>query len=361
MSRKRVLFLFERYGQISETYKDAEITAVKELNKYDVKIISMNTVDLHREKYHDYTLLDVHDPKFVEKLDNEIRSFNPDVMHTHYIHNAIILSNFAERYKTPYTIRAHSYDVLDLSDNELREHCRHANSKWCLKVLTFPFTIPRLTRCGLDINKIVECYPVMNFKHFYNPASLSINSDVSENKETFDKEKLRVLGVGATIEKKNHTQFIDLAKQYKSIYPNAIFELYLLGYNIDVIKKYNEEQESPVSIKFVQPEDMPTVYKNHDWLVYTCSSIKNTIGLPVAIAEAQASGIGVCLQRTPGRDESLECYVGGGGYLFNTNEELMHILQNPYSNEKRLKGFQSAIRSDINFHIYKLVDVWDSI
>jgi len=351
MSKKRVLFLFERYGQISETYKDEEITAIKNLGKYDVKIVSLNTVNLHREKNHDYTLLDIHKPDFVKNLDQEIKSFNPDVMHTHYLHNSIILSNFAERYKVPYTIRAHSYDVLDLNDDELREHCKHANSKWCLKILAFPFSISRLLRCGLDQNKIEGCYPVVNFKRFYNPFPLH---------RDFDKAKIKVLGVGATIEKKNHTQFIDLAKQYKTLYPSAIFNLYLLGYDVEKLKEYNTSQGSPANILFAQPEEMPNVYRDHDWLVYTCSSTKNTIGLPMSIAEAQASGIGVCLQRVPGRDDSFEHYISGGGFLFHTNDELMHILQTKPTDEKRLKGFQAALRSDINFHIYKLTDVWDS-
>lgn len=261
MSKKRVLFLFERYGQISETYKDEEISAVKDLEKFDVKIISMNTVNLHRVRHHDYTLLDIHKPDFVENLDQEIKSFKPDVMHTHYLHNSIILSSFAERYKTPYTIRAHSYDVLDLNDDELREHCRHANSKWCLKVLTFPFTIPRLVRCGLDATKIEGCYPVVNFKQFYNPQT---------SYKKFDKTQIKVLGVGATIEKKNHVQFIDLAKQYKTLFPNAQFNLYLLGYDVEKIKEYNTLHNTPTNIYFVEPEEMPKVYRDHDWLVYTC-------------------------------------------------------------------------------------------
>lgn len=81
----------------------------------------------------------------------------------------------------------------------------------------------------------------------------------------------------------------------------------------------------------------------------------------MSISEAQASGIEVCLQRVPGRDESFENYISGGGFLFHTNEELIKILQNEYPQEKRLKGFQAALRSDVNFHIYKLTNVWDCL
>ena len=60
---------------------------------------------------------------------------------------------------------------------------------------------------------------------------------------------------------------------------------------------------------------MPAVYPEHDWLVYPSCTKINKVGLPGAIAEAQAAGLGVCWQELPGRRQEQLDFLGGGGFL----------------------------------------------
>ena len=97
--RIKVLFLFERYGQISETYKDEEITGLLTHPEYsemfDINILGLVPVNLHRETYYEYYFLDVQSPDFVQNLDEFMKIINPDIFHTHYLHNAQMITNFS--------------------------------------------------------------------------------------------------------------------------------------------------------------------------------------------------------------------------------------------------------------------------
>jgi hypothetical protein len=128
------------------------------------------------------------------------------------------------------------------------------------------------------------------------------------------------------------------------------------------IDAYNRSLGSPVkNITYVLPEEMPQVYRDHDWLVYTADTKINTVGLPMAIAEAQASGIGVCLQELPGRKKEHLDYLGGAGFLFKSIEELPLILRASYPEHMRLLGLKHAAKSDIRKHNVLLKEVWNRL
>ena len=200
----------------------------------------------------------------------------------------------------------------------------------------------------MDMDKVTECWPVISFQKFYNPIPRQ--------------QTKRILGVGASIGKKNHNFFIDLAKHFKESpkYKGFEFNLYILGYEIESTRKYNESQGNPTNITYAQPHEMPKVYRQHDWLVYTTCSKKNSVGLPLSIAEAQASGIGVCLQELPGRKESFIEYIGGG-YIFNTIKDIEHVISELCHEKIIQKGLENAKKCDINSHIHLLTDVWENV
>ncbi len=82
-----------------------------------------------------------------------------------------------------------------------------------------------------------------------------------------------------------------------------------------------------------------------------------TVGWPMAIAEAQASGVGVCMPRI--RPDLVE-YVGPG-VIYDSIEELYPIVSGPVPDEMREAGFEHARRSDIAEHKHLLTDLWDDV
>ncbi len=235
-------------------------------------------------------------------------------------------------------------DVLSEPDNKLEAFSQAANVLWCKRVLAFPFSCDRLKARGLDADKVQACWPVINFQRFHKP----------ENRPPTG----RVMCNGAAIWKKAHTDFIDLAVMMRG-QSDLKFDLYAEGPSKKATQEYNKTKGKPVNITYVDPEEMPDIYSRYDWLVYPSDPQINKVGLPVGIAEAHASGVGVCWQELPRRRQEQIEYLGGAGFLFKSLQELPDILSRPYPEEMRLNGFEAAKRCDIQGHKHLLADVWN--
>jgi len=326
--RTRVLYVLGEYPQISQTYILSEIEAVR--TDYDVRVVALAKADLPCLDAHPYEC--VGDP---ERIDEIIEEFRPHVLHTHYLITLKLVSRLAERHRVPFTVRTHSFDALSGSDHLRRAPLLNRDS--CLGGLAFPFTRPALERAGCRPEKIIDCHPVIDYQRFH---------DRSPNGTA-------VMNVGACIPKKRMEDFVDLAR----LLPDRQFDLYPLGYATEEIRRYNDERGGPVHIReVVQPEDMPGVYKRHGWLVYTACPRLCQVGWPMAVAEAQAAGLGVCM---PNLRPDLEEYVGAAGFLYDSIEELPRTLSQPYPEEMRELGFDQARRSDVQRHKHLLTDLWD--
>jgi glycosyltransferase involved in cell wall biosynthesis len=162
------------------------------------------------------------------------------------------------------------------------------------------------------------------------------------------------MNIGAAIPKKRMEDFIDLA----SVNSELRFDLYGVGHSIDQLARYNDSKGSPVSIMPpVEPDEMPGEYKRHRWLVYTASRELATVGWPMAVAEAQASGVGVCM---PNLRPDLREYVGQAGILYNSIDEVTDIIRRPVPDDMRDMGFHQARKSNIFEHKVLLTDLWRS-
>ena len=341
-NKKKLLFVLHTYPQKSQTYILEEVNAVYDLNLYEILILVGEPPNGHSLEHKPYILL-----KGVEDMIKRATEFGPDIIHTHYIHMIPIVEAISKTCNAPYTIRTHSYDVLGAPYVPLNILCKMAESERCLRILAFPLCSPKLIEHGVPSEKIVECYPIINYERF------------AVDPNTEHKETNTILNVGAAIQKKKYEDYVDLAKimseneegKYK-------FNLYALGYFVNDIKKYNEDNGGYVNFFSAEPTDMGEVYKNSDWLVYTADVNIGTVGWPLAIAEAQASGIGVLLQNIPGREESLREFLGGAGFLFNDISEIPEIITSGYPDSMRRKGIEHAKKSDIHSHLHLLIDVW---
>jgi len=359
--RSRILYFIVCYPNFSETYMHEEIRSLR--GEYDIKIITYNESPYPRRtpfpyeliKYGDWCL--VYSP--IQKIDRTfgseaqqaflrqvyaaIEEFKPDILHAHYLGLGLLLSKLAERYRIPFTIRTHSMDLLSEPPEKLRALCQAANSPWCLRVLAFPAFRERFVDDGFDADKVVSCWPVINFARFYKP--------------TLRPPTGRVMCAGPCIAKKAHTDFVDLAARMRG--SGHTFDLYAQGPHLQVVRDHNDKSGNVVNITYADPDDMPDVYPRYDWLVYTSDRQINKVGFPASIAEAQASGIGVCWQELPDRRQEQLEFLGGAGFLFRSIHEVPAILARPYPENMRLLGFDAAKRCDIEGHKELLTGAWD--
>jgi hypothetical protein len=336
MNKLRVLYVVDQFPQISETYIRSEIEAVSP--ECDVRVISLREAGAPYRSAVEYRVL--RDAGLIHEV---ISEFRPHVLHGHWLQQTRILAYLGGYFEDkanfppiPFTIRAHSFDTLDPEGKFIREAAPFINSDFCLGVLSFPFTRPLLERGGVRGAKIFDCYPVVNFRRFY---------DTSPNGDA-------VMNVGACLPKKRMEDFLELAK----LLPDKEFNLYAMGYDSAKFHRLNAAMGHPVNlVPPVEPENMLAEYKKHKWLVYTASKEMNTVGWPMSVAEAQAAGLGVCL---PNIRPDLRTYLGKSGFLYNSVSEAADIISRPYPEEMRQAGFEQARKSDIFEHKKTLLELW---
>lgn len=326
---RKVLYFLERYSQISETYIENELRALSPDTL--VRIVSTRKPDLPCERHLPYQVIRDRD-----ELEAVLEDFQPDIIHGHYMTMAQNIMGAAKLAGVPYTIRAHSFDILGPMIERLPQLRETVNNEQCLGMLTFPFTVPLFERAGYNPYKVHGCYPVVNVGRF---------QDRSDNGSA-------VLNVGACLPKKAMRSYLAIGAQV----PSREFNLYALGYNVGRMHQFNKEFGNPVNIVDpVQPETMLQEYKKHEWLLYTASAKLKTVGWPLAVAEAQAAGVGVCVQNIR---PDIKDYVGDCGFVFDTVEEAAKIVSQPFPRELRERGFEQAKLSDVKVHIRQLEDLW---
>ena len=100
-----------------------------------------------------------------------------------------------------------------------------------------------------------------------------------------------------------------------------------------------------------------TGIQKNNWLLYTACPKLKTVGWPMAIAEAQASGLGILMRNIR---PDLKAYIGNAGYLYNTPEEASAILRGEYPQEMREEGFRQAEKSSLSNHVKLLNSIWSN-
>jgi hypothetical protein len=355
MSRRRVLYILAAYPQISQTYIRAEMNALA--HDHDIKVIARRGPNLPFEDHFPYEV--VQDADAIRAV---VDGFKPDVIHTHYMQMLQRIGPIAEATNTPFTVRTHSFDVLlprvrepgagnvvrSLARSRLlarhvpsnrRRAVGYLNHELCLGVLAFPYVRSLLERYGAAQEKIVDCWPVVDYDAFHDEGP---NGDA-------------IMNVGAALPKKKMEDFIRLG----ALLHHRTTNLYAMGYQVAGLEEKNRAAGSPIAIHPpVQPKDMPAEYKKHQWLVYTADFDLATVGWPMAVAEAQASGVGVCM---PNIRADVRQYVGEAGCLYDSIEQAAEIVSEPVPENIRRAGFEHAKRSDIKRHIHLLTAMWSGV
>ena len=322
---RRVLYILRTFPALSETYIRTEIEALA--RDHAVRVVSFRHAEVPYA-----TTVPRHRLKRNWSIRLLIRLWRPDVLHTHWLVNVERVS----RLGVPYTVRTHSFDVLGPSVAELAKLAPRLNDELCLGVLAFPFARRKLERAGIRPEKIHDCFPVVDYERFHDRSS---NGD-------------GVMNVGACLPKKRMEDFLELARRVDGV----PFRLYAVGGESDEIRKRNHRLGSPVEVMApIDPAKMAREFKRHRWLVYTACPRLKTVGWPLSVAEAQASGTGVCV---PNIRPDMKDYVGDAGFLYDSIDEVASLVAGPVPDDMRERGFERARRSDIRGHLQLLTGLW---
>lgn len=351
LQKPRVLFLLREYPQIGQTYIKNEIEALEQ--DYEIGIVTREAPGIPYDNHRPHSFAGT-----IEELVAAVQAFRPDLLHTHHLTELHLIGEVSRITGVPFTVRTHSCDTIALRRKGfagrirqmlrretpperspwLRDALQAMESDLCLGVLGFPCARPWLIHAGANASKLIDCFPVVRFDHFHDRSA---NGDA-------------VMNIGLVTEEKAMPDFLRLARKV----PDRTFNLYAMCYRTEWLKARDAQLGAGVNIVDpVQPEDMPAEYKKHRWLVYTGDFARPTVGWPMAIAEAQAAGVGICM---PNLRRDLMQYVGeGAGVLYDSIDELPAIVSAPVPEEMRERGFEQARKSDIERHKHLLTDLWD--
>jgi hypothetical protein len=334
----RILLLYKGYPRISHGY---QIYEANELNKkHEVMIISFDWELFTKAKNHLPFILN----SPLNEL-NRIMKFKPDIIYSHFLETFDLCVRLSNTLKIPFTIKSHSFDILGNDFSTPKKYARAINqNKWCLKIIVFPEFVDKLLTFGISSSKLLPMYPTIPVSHF-------IKLEMENGPH--------IMSGGAFLPKKNITGFILLSKKIKAMYPEKQITYYSVNENqiyYDQIMQFNKLHDNPVNFITVQPEQMPLEYKKHQWLVYTACPVKKTVGNPLMIAEAQASGVGVIMFNLR---STLKDYVTDDGYLYNTDDEVLEIISRDFDSEKKRRLIElSKQRYDVEDKMKEIESLW---
>jgi len=335
--KKRIVIFVSTYPQVSETYIKNEIDAL--WSDYEIELVAFAAGSYpYRTRRPHLVVTKENQHNVLEYL----RAFRPHQLHAHYLVQLPQLVAIAQLLQVPFTVRAHSFDVLGKSSasgamQPTDPVLSQAGSSPLLRgVLCFPFMRERLIAAGLPPDKVIACNPIVDVQRF---------RDTGPNGAA-------VMNVGAAIPKKSMGDFVALSRML----PEREFNLYGLGYLTPQLAEENRKAGGRVRfVRPVDPEDMPAEYKKHAWLAYTASKADNTVGWPMALIEAMASGVGACMQNLR---SDLRDYVGDAGFLFDTPGELADRLRADPTAPERTRGFAWAEQFDYRHQLPLLTNLW---
>jgi hypothetical protein len=348
--RPRVMYLLADYPALSETYVRVEIDAVR--RDHDVAIVATMEPPVTYEGHHPYVV-----ERDVARTCELVEEFRPDVLHSHWLVEARRVRAVARRTGVPFTVRTHSFDTQwtgwrntalrapgglgrRAAPDQFRVGADATRDDLCIGVIGFPFVQHRLARLGVQESKLRPCPPVVDVDRF---LDRSPNGD-------------GVMGCGPVQHKRTLADFFAIAA--------GAGDRPVRLYAIDSIEKSaealaREHPEAGGRVELTPPVDhteMPREYKRHEWFVRTGDPRRRRMGWPASIAEAQASGVGVCIADM-GPD--LDDYVGPAGFRYRSVAEARDIVSRPFPEELRELGFEHAQQSDVNRHLHVLTDLWE--
>lgn len=338
--KRRIVVFVSTYPQISETYIKNEIDALA--SDHEIEIVAFGAGSYPYRTRRPHLVVTKENQRNVLEY---LSKFRPHALHAHYLVQLPQLLNISQHLQVPFTVRAHSFDVLgnSLARYDARRTTggqaslsQAGESPLFRGVLCFPFMRERLIAAGLPADKVIACNPIIDVHRFRNTEP---NGGA-------------IMNVGAAIPKKNMADFIALSR----LVAGRDFNLYGLGYLTQELMEQNRSAGGRVNfIAPVDPEDMPPEYKKHAWLVYTASKAESTVGWPMALIEAMASGVGVCMQSIRA---DLRDFVGDAGYLFDAPADVAGRLRVDPSPEERARGFAWAEQFDFRRELPLLTNLW---
>lgn len=247
--------------------------------------------------------------KTSNNLFNKLKEQKIDLIHTHYLSDALVFLPFTKKFNVPKICSAYGYDVSSFPNQYLKiprfllnKVFKHYNY-----ILAMSDDMKQdIIKLGCKPEKIIVHYYGTDVRRFINPdRSYKING------------KVKILSVGTVEEKKAQHLVIEALGKLKPDFDN--FEYHIVGGDeyIDVCKQIADKYKVDDRVFFhgyvnYKDERLIEFYKNADIFTLPSFTLDNydKEGIPGTIVEAMASGLPV-----------ISTYHAGIPYIIENEKE----------------------------------------
>jgi glycosyltransferase involved in cell wall biosynthesis len=289
----KVLYALWHYPQLSESYVRTEIIAACKLGvEVEVWAEEAGVAPFESET-----------PVHYGRLGEVIERFQPDLIHTHWLHYGEIYGAQAEAAGLPVTVRGHGFEFnADIT-------ARLCGAKYVAGVYLFPHLLGEL---GARSDKL-KAVPVAFNPDLYFPRPA--------------KDHRLVMRTACAL----NTKELDTYMRVARMCPDHRFLLVLscghkVEHILDEMIALNRKMGSPVDIRInVQHEELAELMGQAAIYLHTTGT-EQPFGMPMSIAEAMASGCYIIGRNRPGSS----AYIGEAGRLYDTADQaaaLVHETQ----------------------------------
>lgn len=319
VSKLRILYIVSRYPQLSETYIDCEIKKMQqwgyeiEVWRHEIPKVAYNS-DLH-----------IHDGD----LRGVINKLKPDLIHIHWLSEAQKVLPLINDLNIPITIKAHSFDTTE----QALKFCVQRSS--VKKIYGFPVHADLLNHPKLTLQNVVF--------------------DTSLFKPSKNKNRHLIVRAGAALPSKSLPFFIHLAKELPEFkFVLAVIRCHDDDDYINELKKLADDLHSPVEIRTnLSHEATAELISEAAIYLHTADTKITTIGQPISIAEAMATGCYIVASNY----ESMNNYIAESGKTYNDMTEAKKIIKDTelWSDDRWDKAWKNSIERAFSMHADEII------
>lgn len=327
----KVLYALWHYPQLTESYVRSEIIGVKRLG-VEVEVWSEENVAapfVSEVPVHRGNLADV------------IAQFQPDLVHTHWIHMGIKFSTLLKELDMPMTVRGHGFEFSPTTVATLDQDEKVKG------VYVFPHFVAECKSVSGKVKPLATIFT----PELYFPSK--------------DKDRRLVLRTAAGLATKDLSTFFKTAQLCpEHHFVLAISRTYQREHVTDELLAMNQSLGNPVEILVdVQHEELSKVVRNAGIYLHTAGNTQ-PFGMPVSICEAMATGCYLLARKFP----ASAAYVGNAGDLYETAEEAAEFIQKTMQwsedewKKAAIRSVDRAYKNHVNLRTLRpLVDDWHRI
>ncbi|WP_337100778.1 glycosyltransferase [Paenibacillus sp. YIM B09110] len=315
----------------------------------ELKRLGVDIQSLHMNK-------GVPDPRALLKLRRIVKSFGPDIVHSHLVHANIMARVARLLVKMPVLIcTAHNIN----EGGRLRE--------WMYRI-TDPLCDLTTNVSQEAVNRYIDIKAAPENKIIYVPNGIDM-SQFEKNDHDYSNIRNELglggqfvwLAIGRFVPEKDYANMLKAYALIVRSYPTSMLLIAGIGVEREAMEKLSRDLGLEQNVRFLGIRtDIPKLMNAVD--AYLMSS--KWEGLPIVLLEAAASGLPIVATKVGGNAEVVHHETNGYLVPSENEKELadkMALLMDKSESERRHMGEQGKAYIESHYNMQKIIERWEQL